>query len=406
MAYMLHNYELTFVLQYFYPEFASTAQLITELAEDLVARGLKINVITGRPSYVVSQKSPMEEIYKGIEIKRLASTQFNKNKSLGRILNWSSFTFLAFFYLLFSKKRSKLFIVSQPPFLFVVGWLLNIIRKQKYICLIYDLYPDIAVKLGIFKKGGVISKIWGKANLSFFKKSQYIVVPGENMKFLIEEKIGKSNKVQVIHNWADGEFIKPIKREENWFCKKYDIVNKLVILYSGNIGLFHSLEILVEAADKLRDEKKIKFVFIGEGGKKKKLMIMAEQKELGNVLFLPYQDKKVLPYSLTCADLSVVSLEKGLDCVAAPCKLYTSLAAGTAILGITDSTSEVAQIIKQYNCGFNVEHNDVSKIVDILNKLIEKRDKLNSLKENSRRCFEQVFQKDKMIKKYYKLFSS
>ena len=177
-------------------------------------------------------------------------------------------------------------------------------------------------------------------------------------------------------------------------------------MYSGNIGLFHSLEILVEAADKLKDEKKIKFVFIGEGGKKKKLMIMAEQKKLGNVLFLPYQDKKVLPYSLTCADLSVVSLEKGLDCVAAPCKLYTSLAAGAAILGITDSTSEVAQIIKQYNCGFNVEYNDVLKIVDIVKKLIEKRDKLNSLKENSRRCFEQVFQKDKMIKKYYKLFSS
>ncbi|MBA7676758.1 hypothetical protein ES703_85003 [subsurface metagenome] len=323
------KHDLTFVVQYFYPEFFATAQLMTELAKDLVERGIKINVITGQPSYIGRKKAPRKEVYKGIDIKRVSSTRFNKNKSLGRIINWTSFTFLAFFHLLFSKKRSKLFIVSNPPFLFVVGWLLNIIRKQNYICLIHDLYPEIAVKLGILKKGSIISKIWEKANKSFFKKSQYIVVPSENMKFLIEEKIGKSNKVQLIYNWADGQFIKPMKKEENWFCKKHDLVNKLVILYSGNIGLFHSLEILIEAADELRDEKKIKFVFIGEGGKKKKLMRMVDLKKLDNILFLSYQDREVLPYSLTCADLSVVSLEKCLDCVAAPCKLYTSLSAAS-----------------------------------------------------------------------------
>ena len=398
--------DLTFVVQHFYPEFAATAQLMTELAECLVARGIKIKVITGQPSFIAGKREPRKENYKGIEIRRLSSTQFNKNKFLGRILNWTSFTILSFLHLVFSVNRSKLFIVSQPPFLFGVGWMLNIIRKQNYICLIYDLYPDIAVKLGILKKEGVISKIWEKVNKTFLKKSRYIIVPIEKMKIIIEEKIGKSNKVQVIHNWADGEFIRPIDKEENWFCNKYDIVDKLVVLYSGNIGLFHSFEILVEAADKLRYEKKVKFVFIGEGGKKKELMTMVERKKLNNVIFLPYQEREVLPYSLTCADLSVVSLEKGLGSVAAPCKLYTSLAAGAAILGITDSTSDVAQIIKRYNCGFNVEHNDVIKIVDILKKLMENKDTLESMKKNSRRCFEQSFQKDSIIEKYYKLFSS
>lgn len=397
--------KITFVLQYFHPEFASTAQLMTELAEELVKRGINVIVVTGQPSYLTRNRAPRREVYKGIQIERLPSTQFDKNKFLGRSLNWGSFTVMAFLRLLFSRGNSRLLIVSQPPFLFVVGWLLNIFRKQKYICLVYDLYPEIAIGLGVLKEKGIISKVWDGANKIFFNRAQYIIVPGENMRALIESKIKQNDKVRVISNWADGEFIKPVKKEENWFCKSYDLVVKLVVLYSGNIGLFHNLEILIEAADRLKDEKEIKFIFIGEGGKRKKLMRLVAEKRTDNVVFLPYQDRDRLPYSLTCGDISVVSLEKGLDCVASPCKLYTSLASGLAIMGITDSGSEVAQIIRKYNCGFNVEYDNVSGLVDALRGLSKNKNALIDMKKNSRRCFEENFQKSKMVEKYYELFT-
>ena len=397
--------KIRFVSQYFYPEVASTAQLMVELAEGLNLKGCRIKAICGQPTYIKAKTLPRREIINGMEIERLSCTRLNKNSSIGRLLNWVSYTFLAFFKILFSFDRSPLFIVSQPPFLFVVGYLLKIIRGQEYICLIYDLYPDIAVKLGFMKESSPIARLWDMANKEFFKKAAFVVVPSENMKALIEKKIGKNDKVKVIYNWANGDLIKPIDKNSNWFAKKYDLTDKLVVLYSGNMGLFHELETIVEAADKLRACNNIRFVFIGEGGKKKKLMDMAADKQLNNVLFLPYQDKEVLPFSLTCSDISVVSLEKNLDCVAAPCKLYTSLAAGQIILGLVDNNSDVAKIVNKYNCGFCARQDDVGHVVKIIENLSKSTELLKQYQLNARKCFEENFTKEKSINDYYRIFS-
>lgn len=402
--------EVRFILQYFHPEVASTAQLMTELAQGLVLKGCAVKAICGQPTYVKSRKLPKRETFKGIEIERLPCTRLEKNSSIGRLLNWLSYTFLVFFKLLFSRDKSPIFIVSQPPFLFVVGYLLKVIRNQKYVCLIYDLYPDIAIKLGFMKEKSLIGKLWDRCNRTFFKNADFVVVPSENMGTLIERKIGsngaKESRVKVIYNWADGEFIKPLNKKDNWFSKKYDLVDKLTVLYAGNIGLFHELETIIEAADKLKTNKNIKFVFIGEGGKKEKLMNMAKDKKLENVLFLPYQDKDILPYSLTCGDVSVVSLEKNLDCVAAPCKLYTSMAAGQIILGLVDRNSDVAKIVDKYQCGFCAQQDDVNRAVEILTSLCNNLELANKLKVNARKCFEDNFCKDKSIEQYFEIFKN
>ena len=104
--------KIIFVSQYFYPEVASTAQLISDLAEDMAAKGMNVKAISGQPSYVKSDKLPKKEIHNGVEIHRVSSTCFEKNSKLGRVINWFSYTFLVFFKLLFTKDRAPLFIVS------------------------------------------------------------------------------------------------------------------------------------------------------------------------------------------------------------------------------------------------------------------------------------------------------
>lgn len=400
------RHEIKFVLQYFHPEVASTAQLMTELAESLVDKGFKVAALVGQPSYADNDKLARNEVYNGIKIERVSSTQFDKNSSLGRLLNWFSFTVLAFLKLLFSKDKTPLFIVSTPPFLFVVGYLLNILQGRRYVCLVYDLYPDIAERLGYIKKNNIIYKIWDRCNKSFFRRAEYIIVPSEAMKDLIDEKVSipRNDKVKVIYNWADGSFLKPLDKKDNWFSRKYGFTNKLTVLYAGNIGLFHQLETLIEAADKLRNNKNIQFVFIGEGGKKPRLEAMVREKQLDNVLFLPYQDKSALPYSLTSSDVSVVSLEKKLDCVAAPCKLYTSMASGQIILGLVDKNSDVAQIVSRGNCGFCCEQDDVDGVVAMLKKLCNDSALTKTIKLNSRKYFEENFEKDKLIWQYAGVF--
>lgn len=398
--------EVVFVLQYFYPEVASTAQLMTELAEYLVSRGLKVRAVVGQPTYTRQKTLPRHEIYRGIEIERVSCTRFEKNSSLGRMMNWASYTALVFLRLLFMRGNPTLFIVSTPPFLFAVGYLLNLIRGQEYICLVYDLYPDIAERLGYINKGSVIARVWDGCNKRFFKRALSVIVPGENMKKLIDGKLGEgSDKVKVIPNWADGSFIKPLAKSENWFSRKYNFTDKLTVLYAGNMGLFHQLETLVEAADKLRSDSNIQFVFIGEGGKKNKLTDMVTEKGLENVLFLPYQDKDILPFSLTSGDISVVSLEKSLDCVAAPCKLYTSLAAGQIILGLVDKDSDVAKVVNGSGSGFCVAQDDVEGVVAMLTQLSGDPRVVNDMKSRARKCFEGNFEKDKSMEKYHSVIS-
>lgn len=211
------------------------------------------------------------------------------------------------------------------------------------------------------------------------------------------------HKIKVIHNWADGNFIKPIDKCNNWFCKKYGLKDKFVVLYSGNIGRYHDLETVILVAERLKHLEDIKFVFIGEGDKKRKILQMAQDLKLENALFLPFQPREYLPYSLTCGDVSIVTLEKGLEGLSVPCKLYTALAAGQAIWGLVGNSSEVVEIIKKHECGFRTDQGDVSSAVRSLTKLYSDRQLLATTKENARKCFEKNFDKSVAIEKYLEI---
>lgn len=402
--------KVLFLTQYFYPEVATTAQLLTELAVELRKFELEVAVFTGQPSYRKTKKLPRKEDYRRVCIQRLFNTRFNKDKTFGRVANSLTFFFSALLRVLFTRRDKTLFIVSNPPFLALIGWLMKRIRGQKYIYLVHDVYPDIAVKLGYLPEGGLITKMWDKLNHRIYCCADAIVVLGDYMRETIESKLTESctkgANIHVIHNWANGDFIKPLAKEENWFCQEYDLVGKRVVLYSGNLGLFHDLETIVEAAEQLQGFDDLLFLFIGEGGKKKKLMEVAQKKGLRNVQFLPYQPWEHLPYSLTCGDISIVTVEKGVESLGVPSKLYTSLAAGQAILGLVGENSEVAGVIREYHCGIRVDQGDVEGVVNILKKLYEDPQLLVTMKKNARRCFEENFTREQAIEKYYAVLSN
>jgi glycosyltransferase involved in cell wall biosynthesis len=401
------NKELIILSQYFYPEVASTGQLLTELAEDLVEYGYKIKVYTGKPSYYKNvEKYKKKELYHGIEIHRLFNTCLNKNSKLGKIFNSLTYFISIVFKLLSSKDRYPLLIVSNPPFLPIVGLLFNKIKKQKYVFLIHDIYPDIAIKLGYLKENSFIARIWDKFNYHILRNTERIIVLGECMAEIIKRKYLPNNniKIEIIHNWADEEFILPIKKENNWFTKKYHLENKLVISYSGNIGLFQDLETIIRAANKLKDYDDILFVFIGDGGGLNELKKMVEEKYLTNVLFLPYQPKDYLPYSLTSSDISIVALEKGVEGLAVPSKIYGILASGRAVLGLVGENCEVANIIKNAKCGFRVNQGDVDGLVEKIKYMYQNPELLKNMGVNSRKYFVEHFTRKQMTKKYYEIF--
>ena len=399
-----------FLTQYFYPDVASTGQLLTELAEDLAQYGFEINILTAQPSYAKYKQCPNKENYRGIYIYRVRSTHFSKNSKMGRILNMLSFYFSIFFSLLFRPLKSGIFlIVTNPPFLPFMGILLKKLKKKPYILLIHDVYPDIAVKLGYLSPKSIVVRLWDRFNRIAFNNAEKIIVLGNCMKEVIAKKLDKSSqskdKIEVIPNWADGNKIHPVPKASNWFLEKYELNNKFVVLYSGNLGLFHPLETIIYAADNLKD-KDMLFLFIGEGGKKSALQRMVAERELKNVMFLPYQDKEVLAYSLSSGDIAIIAMEKDIKGLGVPSKLYSLLAAGRPILALVEEGSEVDLVVKEANCGFSVRPDDVERITSILEQLFKNTAVLNELSINARRYFDSHFNRSDITKQYFEVISS
>jgi len=351
--------EVRLLSEYFHPEPASTAQLMSQLAVGLQERDFSVEAYTAQPTYQgqARKKLPAEESHRGVDIHRISATQFDKSRFPLRVLNWLTYCVPLLFRLLFAPGRSPRInlIVSTPPVLPFVGWLLYWFRGEPFVVIEYDVYPDIAIRLGVVSEGSPVARIWDALNRFVLRRAAGIVALDDNMKELLEEKLGskRAGSIRVIPNWEDPDFIKPVDKRENDFARRHGYDETLTLLYSGNHGLHHDLETVVEAADLLGD-RPVRFVFIGEGAKKTQLRERVEAKGLSNVDFHPYQPLERLPETLTCADVSIVSEDGRLRGVCVSCKIYSSLAAGQALLGISSPGSEIDRVISASGAGYSI----------------------------------------------------
>ena len=269
--------------------------------------------------------------------------------------------------------------------------------------LVQDVYPDIAIKLGYMSPHGLVARIWNRINLWVYRAASHIIVLGPRMRDVVAEKLNSAEadrEISVMHNWADGEAIVPIRKTENWFCKEHGLTNWFVIMYSGNMGATHDLESVVMAAKRLNDVPDVKCVMIGDGAKREKIARMADEMQLRNFLLLPYQPRDVLPFSLTCGDASVVTLEPGAEGLSVPSKVYSSLAAGQAVLAIMGETCDVVDIIEEGECGQRISPGDVDGLVDAIRRLHDNPTLLQTTKENARTWFDANFTKARAIDSY------
>ena len=401
---------VTILTQYFRPEVAATAQMSSDLADGLSKEGWDVIVLTGQPSYLGSEeKLPGRELSNGIEIRRFFNPGWRKSRVTGRFMNAFIVSVLMMLYLLFDRRHRLLLVDTTSPFFPLVARIISIIKRWRYIYWIQDVYPDIAVELGYLRRGGVVERVWNRLNVWCAVSASSVVTIGPKMKEIVQAKLpheAAKNRLTVIHNWADGDSIAPLPKEENWFCRKFDLVDKFTVLYSGNMGASHDLESVVLAARQLKNIPDIRFVLIGGGIKVQKITDMVNEYELSNVMILPYQSRDALPYSLTCGDISIVTLEPGIEGLSVPSKLYSSLAAGQAILAIMYEDSDVSEIVESRECGWRISPGNVSDIVGAIKKLYENPRLLQSMKDRARACFESEYTRVRGVSQHAQLIKS
>lgn len=405
--------EYVLVTEYFHPDTASTGQLMTDLAVGLQERGLDFTVYTGQPNYHSgeNENQPRVSTYEGVLVKRIRAPQVRQSSLPRRLFNWFVFTGWMFFALLVSRadNERELVVLSNPPMLPPAMWLVARIRGWEYTYIVYDLYPDQPVELGYISEGGLIDRVWSWFNAKAFHGAKHIVALGPVMRDRITENAGAgfdAGKITIIHNWEDEDFIEPTPKEENWFSEDHDLVDPFTVLYSGNIGEFHDLETVVKAAAEFKNEN-VRFLIIGEGDNKETIVEIAEDRGIrgDTVQFLPYQPWDDLPYSLTSGDVSVVTVKEGFEGVCVSSKLYSAMAAGMPVLGITQPYDDEAKIIDAFDAGIHVPQRDVQGVVTAIRTWKADQELVEEQGRNAREAFEQQFTEDQSVDRYYRLLS-
>lgn len=391
------------ISQYFYPDSASTAQLMTDLATGLVEQNYAVKVFTN--SY--SNNDLTSNLLCHIEIVRSSSLGKHDQSITSKVLNSLLFLLNSCLYVIFRVPRSTpLLIASNPPYAGIIGLFFSLFKRGNYYFLLQDIFPESAVLSGIIKPNGLLFKLCSTLTYLTCKHSQAIIILTSSMKAFLEKKypnLQAKQNLRVIENWSV-EHISPIEKQNNEFAIRYELTKTFTVLYSGNMGRLHDIESIVSASQLLSNQP-IKFVFIGDGSKRKILEQSVRDQQLKNLLLLPFQPRKLLSQSLTVCDLSLVSLIEGAEEIIAPCKLYGMLAAGRAILSISSPGSYIDQLLTEYSCGVNCSPHHPQQLADVIAELAVNPERVKAMGRRARQLYEEKYTFSRALDEYENLLS-
>ena len=392
--------KIIFINRYFYPDHSATSQMLSDLAFGIVDKidNKEIHIVTSRQQYDdASADLPDEEMINNIHIHRVWTSCFGRQNLVGRMIDYLSFyVSSAFRLMLLTQKGDMLVAKTDPPLISVIAAIVAKLKKAELVNWLQDLFPEVAAELGVKLVQGLPFIVLRDIRNKTLKYAKMNVAIGDLMaEKLLKEGI-KKDKIMVIHNWADGEQIKPVQHEHNPLRKQWGLEGKFVIGYSGNVGRSHNFSTILEAAEKLKNNPKIIFLFIGAGAQLAEIKETCRANGLENVFFKPYQPREKLDESLSASDVHLVSLKPELEGLIVPSKFYGILAAGRPVIFIGDKEGELSSIIKQNHCGQIVEQNNSDQLVLEINRQLNKQGDTKFEKE-IRSLFDRKYSKTRAI---------
>jgi colanic acid biosynthesis glycosyl transferase WcaI len=361
---------------HFAPDVAPTGDVITSIAKELTARGHRLHVVTSLPWYRHhriedgwSGRMVREQTTEWGRITRVHPFPTDKRNIPARALAFGGFTALSGLVATASRPRPDVVLAMSPPLtLGVAGWLAARSRRAPFVFNIQDVFPDVAVELGVIKSPTVIRLASWLERFTYLR-SDAVTVLSDDLRDNVAAKVGDrhAGRVRVIPNFVDTERIRPAERD-NGYRREYGLVGKTVVMYAGNVGFSQSLDLVVDAAAALAHEQDLVFVINGGGSARPDL----ERRAAGaaNVRFIDMQPMDRLPELLAAADIHVVPLRRGLARSSVPSKMYSILAAGRPIVASVDPGTEVATVVDQAGAGVAVPPDDPEAFTKALARLI------------------------------------
>jgi len=390
--------KIIFVNRYFYPDQSATSQMLSDLAFALAESGNRICIVTSRQTYENPQDDlAPRETRAGVEIFRVATTRFGRSNLLGRALDYLSFYVSSFVMLLRIAQRDHMIVAkTDPPLISVIAWVAARLKGARLVNWLQDVFPEVAVALGVLTWRPLVESLRWLRDLSL-RGAEMNVVLGEYMQDRICQQGVAREKTRIIHNWADGDLIRPVDVASNQLRKSWGLADRFVVGYSGNMGRAHEFDTIVEAMAALKDDMDIVFLFIGGGAGKEKLEVAITERDLCNVMFRPYQPRERLAESLSLPDVHLVSLQPQLEGLIVPSKVYGIAAAGRPVAFVGDPEGEVARLVSRYGFGFAVAIGAGEELAHRLRSLKQQSGVAMHMGAEGRRYFEENLSKSHAI---------
>lgn len=331
--------------------------LMVDLANSFYEKGYETSLIAGR---IVERDTILNP---GIKVRKFK--RYDRTSNIRRIISWIVGSIQILFIIILSFRKFHLLIVSNPPF----APLLPLILRNKFSLLVFDVFPDAIIEYGILKRNSVIIKLWTRANKKIYKRAAHIFTPTEGMGHALSQYV-TAEKIKIIPLWTSNNFLKPMLKNKNPFIHDHNLNDKFIVLYSGNFGIAHHIDLIIDLASKISD-KRVMFVLIGGGPAKHKIKQKLSGLDLKNCMILPWQEIKILPYSLAAADLAIVTLSENASKIQIPSKVFNYMSVGAPVLCITGSGSDLEKLILDYNIGKSFSSHQLEGMIQYINELID-----------------------------------
>ena len=399
--------DILFLCQFFYPETVSSATLPFDTACALADNGFSTGALCGYPKEYASEKNvPKQEVKSGVEIQRMKYIQLSRVGSLGRLVNYFSFTLKAFLNIGKIKKYRSVIVYSNPPVLPMVPLLAKKLYGTKVVFVSYDVYPEIAYASGSIAKGSLIDRVMRKINKNLYKNADAVVaLTGEMKGFLLKNRDGlDEERIFTVENWAHEKDRVAVKKES------YDRFGfkegQFVVGYFGNLGTCQDIDTLLNAALALKNEPRIGFLIVGHGNKKELAKTFVEQNSLENVKIFDFLVGDDFQQAVAISQCSVVSLEKGLTGTCAPSKYYSCLLGGHPVIALVEKDSYLATEVEAEKVGCHVNNGDTDGFCQKLIWMAQNPSKVEEMSERARQLYDKKYRIDHAMKRYQEIFEA
>ncbi len=361
---------LLLISQVYVPDPASVGQHMADVAETMAARGFDVRVLTSARGYENPQaRYPRREQRGGVDVRRLPWSSFGKKSLVHRVFGQCLFLMQVIIYGLFARRLAGILVSTSPPMASFAAVVLGWVRRVPITYWLMDLNPDQLVALRRASSGSLPVRAMRWLNRRIFSRAATVIVLDRFMAERIERQYRVGGRLEVLPPWPHEESLADVPRDGNPFVAEHHLADRFVVMYSGNHSLASPLATLLAAAHVLKDDPRFVFMFIGGGHGKREVDDAIAAHRPANIVSLPYQPLERIKYSLSAADLHVVTLGDDMAGIIHPCKIYGAMAIGRPVLFFGPRPSHAADLIDRHDIGWHVEHGDVDGAVAALNEI-------------------------------------